>query len=192
MPPLPSPESIPGFLSITEGKPTEATLIAEHVPTPGTVLMLQAQGRGVAAIAEEIGQSVDTTRKILSEARRRAMVAAGRDIIARDLIPRVIDGMERALAADSSDTDIKRGDFALKLADRIGLTDLAINFADNGTEKVETLEEWRVRRRVTHEQSAPLHPEYRVVDAPSQRSLQAGEPPDHAGSDDDSGGTDRE
>lgn len=127
--------------------PTETvTLVPKHIPLPGELLQMKARGLGVETIAREIRQSIQTTKQLLNQAQRHAAVQAARDIILRDMLPQIVDNLSAGLdRANANKRDLEVAEYSLKLAERIGLTDMSKLTPGNET-KTETLEEFILRR----------------------------------------------
>jgi hypothetical protein len=141
-------------LTIKESPAESLTLTPKHIPLPGQLLQMKAQGLGVEAIAQEIRQSIRTTRELLSQAQRSATVRAARDILIRDLIPQIVDNIAAGLDRENATRkDLEVADFSLKLAERIGITDMS-GLAASETTKTETFEEFMWKRTVKHESPA--------------------------------------
>lgn len=142
-------------LIITESEAETLTLRPKHIPLPGQLLQMKAQGLGVEAIAQEIRQSIRTTRELLTQAQRSATVRAARDILIRDLVPKIVDNIAAGLDRENaSKKDLEVADFSLKLAERMGITDLSHAVAGETT-KTESFEEFMYRRTVKHETTQP-------------------------------------
>jgi hypothetical protein len=142
-------------LTITESQSESLTLTPKHIPSPGHLLELRARGLGVVQIAEQINQSVRTTKELLTLAQRSATLRAAKDIMIRDLIPKIVDNIAAGLDRENANKrDLDVAAFSLNLADRIGLTDLK-DAGSGATTKVETYEEFMFRRTVKHESTEP-------------------------------------
>jgi hypothetical protein len=170
-------------LTITESPSESLTLTPKHIPSAGQLLELRARGLGIVQIAEQINQSVRTTKELLTQAQRSATLRAAKDILIRDLIPKIVDNIAAGLDREHANKrDLDVATFSLNLADRIGLTDLK-DAGSGATTKVETYEEFMFRRTVKHESTEPApsgsvtEP---VVVTATRVDLQDGNAPDDA------------
>jgi hypothetical protein len=173
--------------------PVSNVLIAQHIPAPSTLLEMRARGLGVETIADEIGQSVRTTRVLLTNAQRSSIIQAARDILTRDLVPKIVDNISAGLDRDNvTKRDLEVAEYSLKLAERLGITDISVGPSDHGGEKVETLEEYIVRRRIKHESTHPSRStdaNDAIVVTATRVDVSHGEPSIHAAPDDSHGAT---
>lgn len=126
--------------------PETVTLVPKHIPLPGELLQMKARGLGVETIAKEIRQSIRTTKQLLNQAQRHASLQAARDIILRDMLPQIVDNLSAGLDRENANKrDLEVAEYSLKLAERIGLTDMS-KLVSAGETKTETLEEFILRR----------------------------------------------
>jgi hypothetical protein len=165
-------------IEVNETPAESLTLIPKHLPSAGQLLELKARGLGVAAIAEQINQSVRTTKELLTQAQRSATIRAAKDILIRDLVPRIVDNLAVGLDPRANKRDLDAATFALNLADRIGLTDLKEAVAEHT--RTETFEEFMFKRTVKHEVTQSSAADQRRADEPvataTRVDLSHGEP----------------
>jgi hypothetical protein len=176
----------------TAASPVSTELVPTTIPSAGQLIEMRARGLGVEAIAQQIRQSVVTTRAILTAAERSHTMQAARDILIRDLVPLIVDNISAGLnRADASKRDLEVATFSLNLADRIGLTNLS-NLPMDGSAKTETLEEFIFKRTVKHESPAapPADEREPIVVTATRIDLPHREPADDASADAEGSGAD--